>query len=145
MNPVNPVPYAHQNIVPYIMADDVLRLIDFLEKAFDGRLKYKLDRNDGSVMHAEVSIGPNFIMMGEPTAQFGAMPISIYLYVPDCDAVYAAALKAGAISVSEIKTMHHAGERYGCVKDFAGNIWWIASHIEDMDLEESKRRVKELE
>lgn len=145
MNPVNPVPYAQQNIIPYIMVDDVLRLIDFLEKAFDGRLKYKLDRNDGSVMHAEVGIGPNFIMMGEPTAQFGAMPISIYLYVPDCDAVYAAALKAGAISVSEVKTMHHAGERYGCVKDFAGNIWWIASHVEDMDLGESKRRVKELE
>lgn len=127
------------------MVDDVLRLIGFLEKAFDGRLKYKLDRNDGSVMHAEVSIGPNFIMMGKPAPPFGAMPVSIYLYVPDCDAVYAAAVKAGAISLAEVKTMHHAGERYGCVKDFAGNIWWIASHVEDMDLEESKRRVKELE
>ncbi|MFT3675291.1 MAG: hypothetical protein QM781_05290 [Chitinophagaceae bacterium] len=144
MTPVNPVPYAHQNIVPYIMVSDVLRLIGFLEKAFDGRLKYKLDRSDGSVMHAEVNIGSNFVMMGEPTDQFGAMPISIYLYVPDCDAVYAAALKAGAVSMAEVKTMHHAGERYGCVKDFAGNIWWIASHVEDMDLEESKRRVKEL-
>jgi hypothetical protein len=28
------------------------------------------------------------------------------------------------------------------VKDFAGNIWWIASHVEDMTLEESERRVK---
>jgi uncharacterized glyoxalase superfamily protein PhnB len=139
---VNPIPYEHQNIVPYIMVNDVAKLIDFIEKAFEGRLKYKLDRNDESVMHAEISIGKNFVMMGEPTERFGAMPVSIYLYVADCDKVYQDAIQAGGISMMEVKTMHHAGERYGCVKDFAGNIWWIASHVEDMTLEESRRRIK---
>ncbi|WP_315822645.1 VOC family protein [Paraflavitalea speifideaquila] len=141
--PVNPMPYPHQNIIPYIMTENVSRLIEFTKAAFGAELKYKLDRHDGAIMHAEVKIGSNVIMMGEPTPQFGPMPASLYLYVPDCDKTYAAALQAGGISMAEVKTMHHAGERYGCVKDLAGNIWWIATHVEDMSLEESKRRIKE--
>lgn len=142
---VKSVPYEHQNIVPYIMADNVAALITFLQQAFGGTLKYKLDRQDGSIMHAEVSIGKNFIMMGEPTQEFGAMPVAIYLYVEDCDKVFADALAAGAILLSPVKTMVHAGERYGCVMDLSGNIWWIASHVEDMSLEESKRRIDNME
>ncbi|GAB3428609.1 VOC family protein [Niabella aquatica] len=138
---INSVPYEYQNIVPYIMADNVAGLIAFLQRAFGGTLKYKLDRPDGSIMHAEVTIGKNFIMMDEPTEQFGAMPVAIYLYVEDCDKVYEQALIAGAVSLSPVKTMQHAGERYGCVRDPAGNIWWIASHVEDMSLEESQRRI----
>lgn len=141
---VNPIPYNNQNIIPYIMVDNVNRLIEFLQSAFNAELTYKLDRIDGTIMHAEVKIGDNRIMMGEPTEQFGAMPISIYLYVADCDKVYQAALDADGKSMMEVKTMQHAGERYGCIKDFAGNIWWIASHVEDISLEESKRRLKEM-
>lgn len=142
---VKSVPYEHQNIVPYIMAENVVDLISFLQRAFGGMLKYKLDRPDGSIMHAEVSIGKNFVMMGEPTQEFGAMPVAIYLYVEDCDKVFDEALAAGAILISPVKTMVHAGERYGCVRDLAGNIWWIASHVEDMSLEESKRRIDNME
>jgi PhnB protein len=141
---VNPIPYDNQNIIPYIMVDNVSKLIAFLQTAFDAELTYKLDRTDGTIMHAEVKIGNNRIMMGEPTGQFGAMPVSIYMYVTDCDKVYQSALQAGGTSMMEVKTMQHAGERYGCIKDFAGNIWWIATHVEDMTLEESKRRIKEM-
>lgn len=140
---VKSMPYEHQNIVPYIMAERVADLITFMQQAFGGTLKYKLDRPDGSIMHAEVSLGKNFVMMGEPTGEFGAMPVSIYLYVEDCDKVYADALAAGAVSLAPVKTMEHAGERYGCVRDPAGNIWWIASHVEDMSLDESKRRLSQ--
>lgn len=137
-----PMPYDNQNIFPYIVVDSVRRLIDFLQAAFNAELIYKLDRNDGTVMHAEVKIGNNRIMMGEPTEHIGAMPISLYMYVADCDKVYQAALNAGGTSIMEVTTMQHAGERYGGVKDFAGNIWWIASHVEDMTLEESQLRIK---
>lgn len=144
-NKVKSVPYDHQNIVPYILAENVANLIVFLQHAFGGTLKYKLDRPDGSIMHAEVSIGKNFVMMGEPTEQFGAMPVAIYLYVEDCDKIYNDALSAGAVSVAPVKTMKHAGERYGCVRDPAGNLWWIATHVEDMSLEESERRLANIE
>ena len=112
---VNPIPYDNQNIIPYIMVDNVSKLIAFLQSAFHAELTYKLDRNYGTVMHAEVKIGNNRIMMGEPTEQFGAMPVSIYMYVTDCDEVYLSALQAGGTSMMEVKTMPHAGERYGCI------------------------------
>jgi PhnB protein len=34
-------------------------------------------------------------------------------------------------------------ERYGGVKDPCENIWWIATHVEDVSPEEEERRWKE--
>lgn len=96
-------------------------------------------RPDGTVMHAEVKIGDSFVMMGEPTGEFGPMPSSIYLYVEDCDKVYERAVEAGAVSLMKPADML-TGERYGGVKDPAGNIWWVATHIEDPSKEEVRRR-----
>lgn len=144
MPAINPIPRENQNIIPYMMVYDVKKEVDFLSKAFGAELQFKLDRNDGSIMHAEVKIGKNIIMMGEPTPTFGPMPVAIYLYVEDCDAVFQSALKAGASLLSEVKTMLHAGERYGCVKDISNNIWWIASHVENISLEESQQRIKNM-
>ena len=36
-----------------------------------------------------------------------------------------------------------SGERYGGVKDPSGNIWWVATHVEDVPPEEEERRWKE--
>ena len=36
-----------------------------------------------------------------------------------------------------------AGDRYGGVKDSSGNLWWIATHIEDVSPVEAKRRIEE--
>ena len=55
-----------------------------------------------------------------------------YVYVPDCDAVYQRALKAGATSISE-PVDHPYGDRSGGVKDAFGNQWYIATHIKDVE------------
>jgi PhnB protein len=67
------------------------------------------------------------------------MPASIYLYVTDCDRVYQRALDAGGTLVFEIMNLP-SGERYGGVKDCCGNIWWIATHVEDLSPEEQETR-----
>ncbi len=90
-------------------------------------------------MHAEIHIGNSMLMPGEATAELGRMPTSIYLYVTDCDAVYQRALEAGDISVFDIMNLP-SGERYGGVKDPCGNIWWIATHVEDVSPEEQEKR-----
>lgn len=69
------------------------------------------------------------------------MPSQLYLYVPDCDAVYRQALAAGATSVQEPKTQFY-GDRHGCVKDLCGNLWWMSMHLEDVSPEEMERRMK---
>src|SRR5204863_489377 len=80
------------------------------------------------------------VMMGEPMGEMPPMPASIYLYETDCDAVYDRAMQAGGTSYMPPTTMHFSGQRYGGVKDPAGNLWWIATNVEDVSPEESKRR-----
>jgi PhnB protein len=140
---VKPIPDDYQRITPYLIIHGVDKIIDFLSKAFDAKLKYRFERPDGSVMHVEMRIGDSAVMMGEPTGDFTPMPASIYLYTEDCDAAYKKALKAGANSVMEPMDMGHAGERYGGVKDSSGNIWWLATHIEDIPPKEMAKRMKE--
>ena len=87
-------------------------------------------------------IGDSKLMLADPTPEFGAMPTSIYLYVTDCDAVYQRALNSGGVSVFPIMTLP-SGERYGGIQDPSGNIWWVATHVEDVPPDEEERRWKE--
>jgi PhnB protein len=141
---VNPVPQGYHTVTPYLLVNGVAELVEFLERAFDAEVTLRLDRPDGTIMHVEVSIGDSIVMLGEPMGEFGPMPTSIYLYVEDCDAIYQRAVEAGATSVMEPTDMHHAGERYGGVKDPSGNLWWVATHIEDVSPEEQARRIVDL-
>lgn len=143
-NPPQPIPEGRPTVVPYLVINDVAKAIDFLKATFDAEEKERIPRADGSVMHAELIIGNGMVMMGEPRDEFGPMPASIFISVEDCDAVYKRAIAAGGVSVMEPADMHHAGERYGGVKDHAGNIWWMATHIEDLSEEEAKKRAKEM-
>jgi len=93
-------------------------------------------------MHAEVMVGDSPIMLGEPMGQFQPMPASIYVYVPDTDACYQRAIKAGAASLMEPADQFY-GDRNAGVRDPAGNVWWIGTHIEDVAPEEIARRAAE--
>lgn len=140
--PVKPIPEGFHTITPYLFAQGIPRLIEFISAAFDGEVTSRKERSDGSIMHAEMRVGDSMLMMGEATAEFGPMPTSIYLYVTDCDSVYRRALEAGGSSVFELMNLP-SGERYGGVKDACGNIWWVATHVEDLSPEEQDRRWKE--
>ena len=142
---VNPIPAGYHTVTPYLFVAGADILLEFVHKAFDATEVLRIPRTDGSVMHAEVQIGDSRVMIGDPTgpaAQFGPMPTSIYLYVTDCDTVYQRALEAGGTSVAEVRDIPFNGERYGGVKDPTGNIWWIATHVRDVSLEESTRLIE---
>ncbi len=64
-------------------------------------------------------------------------------FYDDIAAVYHLAYENWPASVRPTDT-RHAGERYGGVKDPAANIWWIATHIEDVSPEEQTRRIQAL-
>ncbi len=139
---VKPIPDGYHTVTPYLVVPRAADLIAFLKEAFGAREVHRMTRPDGTLMHAEVRIGNSAVMMGEPTSEFGPMPSSLYLYVEDCDAVYQRALGAGGVSVMEPTDMPFAGERYGGVKDPSGNIWWVATHIEDVSPEEQGKRAE---
>ena len=121
--------HNYRTVTPYLTVPNVAGLIKFLAGAFGAIERLRVPRPDGSVMHAEVSIGDSVIMMGEPSAQFGPMPASIFLTVEDCDAAYDRAIQCGATSVMEPADHTDAGHRYGGVKDLCGNLWWPATAI----------------
>jgi len=92
-------------------------------------------------MHAELKIGDSRVMIAEETEQMKASPSSLYLYVPDVDATYQRAVKAGGKSVTEPVDMFY-GDRFGSVKDSSGNCWNVATHIEDVSEKELATRAE---
>src|SRR5215475_10021168 len=138
---VKPIPDGFHAVTPYLFVEGASRLIEFICAAFDGEVMFQQKRPDGAVMHATIRIGDSMLMLADPTLEFGAMPSSIYLYVSDCNTVYERALASGGVSVFPMMTLP-SGERYGGVKDPCGNIWWIATHVEDVSPEEQERRWK---
>jgi PhnB protein len=139
---VKPIPDTHTSVTPYLIVHGVDRLMGFLERVFGGTASTCMQTPDGKIMHAEVRINGAAIMMGEASEQWPAMPGGVYLYVADVDAAYERALAAGATSVMEPADQFW-GDRHGGVKDEWGNVWWIATHIEDVSEEESRRRGEE--
>ncbi|MBT8236248.1 MAG: VOC family protein [Bacteroidia bacterium] len=121
-------PFGLHRVTPYLIVSGVSSLIPFLQNVFGAELRGEPKmRDDGSVMHAEVSIGDSVIMMGEPTEEIKAIPGSLYVYVPNCDQAYERALSEGGTSVMEPRDFPH-GDRYGGMQDPSGNLWWIVTH-----------------
>jgi PhnB protein len=137
--PVRPIPEGYHTLTPYLVVTDVPRLIDFLKSAFHAEERERMTRPDGSVMHAEVTIGDSILMMGGAQGDRAPMPACLYVYVADIDAAYARALAAGATSLRE-PTSQFYGDRTGGVEDPLGNQWWIATHVEDVPPDEMRRR-----
>ena len=139
---VKPIPDGYHSVTPSLMVEDADNLLDFLKQAFAADETFRMARADGSVGHAEVRIGDSVVMMGEASEQWPPMTASIHLYVDDCDATYKRALEAGATSVQEPADQFY-GDRSGGVRDPAGNLWWIVTHVEGVSEEELARRAEE--
>ena len=138
---VNAIPKGYHTMTPCLVAEGASKVIDFLKKAFEAEEIFRMARPDGGVMHAEIKIGDSMVMLGDATEQWKPITGAIYLYVNDADAVYKRALQAGATSIME-PTDQFYGDRHGGVKDPAGNIWWIATHQEDVPPDELKKRAE---
>jgi PhnB protein len=138
---VKPKPDGYHSVTPYLVVPGVAKLIDFLKQAFDATEIERMAKPDGSIMHAEVRIGDSVVMMGEAGGKFQPMPAMVYLYVDDTDASYRRALQAGATSVMEPADQFY-GDRNAGVRDPSGNMWWIATHKEDVPREEMAKRAE---
>jgi uncharacterized glyoxalase superfamily protein PhnB len=121
-----------------------IRLIEYLERAFDAQELSCLVDEAGVVGHAEVRIGDSVVMMFDAKPDWPPTPGIIRLYVEDADAVHRQAVEAGGTSVTEVTHLAF-GDRVGRVRDPLGNLWWIQTRIEDLGEEEMARRFGEPE
>jgi uncharacterized glyoxalase superfamily protein PhnB len=138
---VKPIPDGYRTVTPYLVVRNVPRLIEFVQQAFGATELMRSLRPDGSVMHAEVSIGDSRVMMGEASGSWPPMPGCVHLYVVDTDALYHLALQAGATSLRE-PTNQFYGDRMAGVQDPVGNQWWIATRVENVSPIEVALRAK---
>jgi uncharacterized glyoxalase superfamily protein PhnB len=92
-------------------------------------------------MHAQILIGDSRIMIAEESEMAKATSSTLYLYVPNVDAVYQRAVQVGGAKVMEPTDMFY-GDRSGGVKDPSGNTWFIATHKEDVAPQELTKRAE---
>ncbi|OQX19849.1 MAG: glyoxalase [Desulfobulbaceae bacterium A2] len=137
---VKAIPAGYHTVTPYLTVTGAADLIEFLKQAFTAREKERFTRPDGAIGHAEVIIGDSVIMLGEPKGECGPMGGALYLYVEDVDAVYQSALAAGASS-GMAPADQFWGDRTATVNDRFGNIWHLATRVEDVSFEELQRRM----
>ena len=136
------IPDGYHSVTPYLVVKGAAQLIDFVKQAFGAQETFRMPGPEG-IMHAMVKIGDSVVMMSDAMGEYGPMPTMLFLYVEDVDAVYKRALQAGATSTQEPENQFW-GDRAGAVKDAFGNQWWIATHVEDVAVEELERRGREM-
>jgi PhnB protein len=135
-----PIPDGCHAVTPYLTVPDAQREIEFLVAAFGGVERERIHRPDGRIMHAQVKIGDSLVMIGEPPDATKCMPFTLYHYVADCDSVWKQAVAAGGEAVNEPSDMFY-GDRTGAVKDPGGNVWWIATHKEELTAKQIEERM----
>ncbi len=120
-----------RSVTPHLHPVHSAELIAFLEESFGGEQVYRAESPDGVVHHAHVRIGDSLIGMGDAHEPFPAMPATLHLYVPNTDALYEQALRAGAESIQPPADQPY-GDRSAGVRDPFGNRWFIATHLRDV-------------
>ena len=141
---VDKIPNGFNTLTPFIIAPDGDRVIKFAEEAFGAKTKSCLRHKDGSVWNAELDVGTSKLLVGSAHGSQPAFPAFIYVFVEDTDKVYQSALNAGGKSLMEPSNQFY-GDRNAGVMDADGNVWWIATRVEDVDQTEIQRRAAEFE
>ena len=137
------IPEDMHSITPHIVCKDAVGAIAFYQKAFGARDVQVLKAPNGMLIHGMIRIGDSALMLMEENPEYGAQspamlngsPVTLHLYVEDCDAAFERAIQAGATSVMPPGDMFW-GDRYGVLKDPYGHSWSLAHHQKDMTPEE---------
>ena len=141
---VKSIPENYHTVTPSLTFKDSQKAIAFYTKAFNAKaLKvYPMPGGHG-VAHATIQIGNSILMMadempgteemscGKSAETLGSSPISLFVYVPDVDAVFNQAIAAGCAATMPLADMFW-GDRVGGLKDPFGYAWMIATHTQDL-------------
>jgi uncharacterized glyoxalase superfamily protein PhnB len=135
----------------YLRVRDAARAIDFYQKAFGAKEKFRLTEPGGRVGHAELDFDGTTVMLSDEFPEYeirgpetiGATSFTIHLHVDDADAAIASAVALGAKVLREPQDQFY-GERSGTLRDPFGHEWNIGHHLEDVSPQEMQRRYTKL-
>jgi PhnB protein len=138
-NQSNAAPAGYHTLQPYLMFQSSVDAIAFYKKAFGATERLCMKADNGQVVHAEIQLGDSCLMLADENAgidafsapHYGGSPVSLMIYVQDCDAVYHEAIACGAVSEREPADQRH-GDRIAGVKDPFGYKWWITTNLKEL-------------
>jgi PhnB protein len=143
------VPYGHRTATPHLVVNDAAEAIDFYTRAFDAHETMRVER-DRKIRHAQIRIGNSCIMISDERPEAGLLgpraiggsPVRIFLYVPNADTFVGRAVAVGAKLRQQVDEKLY-GDRSGSLEDPFGHIWQVATHREDLSVEEMQRRANQ--
>jgi PhnB protein len=145
-----PIPDGYTTVSFYLGVDDAREAIEFYKRAFGATERGIMATPEGKVAHAELQLGDTVLMLSDPFPQstikppkeLGGTSVALFVYVEDVDSFVEKAVEGGATVTSPPEDMFW-GDRYGKLSDPWGHEWQIATHTEDLSLEEINERGKE--
>jgi PhnB protein len=140
------VPSGYHSVQPYLSVAGAEQALAFYTKAFGAKPRLCMKDKTGRVGHAEIEIGDSCVMLADEHPEmgsrgpkhYGGSPITLMLYVEDCDATYRQALASGAKSVREPADQPY-GDRMAGVEDPFGYTWYLGTRIKDLSKDELEK------
>ncbi len=142
---VAPIPQGYHTVTAYLITNDAAKAIEFYTRAFDAVESFRFPTPDGKIGHAEIRIGDSMVMLADAMEGFrdphaiGGTPVSFMIYVTDVDKVFAQAIAAGGKQLRPVENQFY-GDRAGTLADPFGHVWTIATHVEDLSMDEVNAR-----
>ena len=138
---------ASQTLRAHATVHDAKAAIAFYAKAFGAVELFRLVEPAGRVGHAEIKIGDSVLMLNDEYPDFGAnspasvggSPVAFRIEVPDADAAFDRAVKAGATVVRPLQDEFY-GDRMGMVACPFGYRWSLAMTKEQVSPAEMQKR-----
>jgi len=144
------MPETEPRLSPSLAMFDACAAIEFYKEVFDAEELVRFQRPDGFIDHAQLAIGASRLMITSYDPNLNANPagqeqasVQMHLFVEDAHATMQRALERGATERIPVSDQFY-GYRTGRFQDPFGHVWVIATQIEDLGVEEMKRRYDEL-
>ncbi|HEY0112741.1 MAG TPA: VOC family protein [Allosphingosinicella sp.] len=146
---VKAIPEGYHSVTPYLIVDGAAEAIRFYERAFGATEVLVMPMGDsGRIAHAEIRIGDSHVMLSDewPDMNFlgpksrGGATASLMIYLEDVDSAWERAISAGCTEERPPEDQFW-GDRMGTLVDPFGHRWSLATHIEDVDEDEMRRRM----
>jgi PhnB protein len=146
---VKPIPDDYPRVMPYLIVDGAGAAIDFYRSVFGATERGRMPAPGDKIGHAELEIGDSVIMLADESPEMnaagprsvGGTPVSLLVYVEDVDSVFDRAVQAGAKPLAAVDDKFY-GDRSGQFEDPFGHRWNVATHVEDVPLDEMTKRME---
>ena len=150
MKKVSYLPEGYNAVIPALAFHGADAAIKWYVNNLGAKEKMRFNAPDGTIAHAEITIGGDVIMLSEENLEYNRSPqtlrgnsINLCVYVQDVDAVVKKATGNGAKLLMPVKDQFY-GDRSGRIEDPFGYVWIIATHVKDVSDAEMKKAMDEM-